>query len=340
MRLREAIAEAEVITISAGANDVLAHVQVDTTTGEIAFNHEELTTAFHQVASNYKGILGRISEVNPKAEVYVMGYYNPYPHLPEAIQPQLEQLLQQLNHSIVVGIEGTSAVFVPTAEQISEDYLTYLPNPQNIHLSKAGYKVVANQFYQSLVENYDGTPEGPLVLTDITGNRFESYINQAVTSGLIKGYTDGTFKPNHQLTRAHAASLIVRALGLETDEHAPFKDIGHYKEGVQAEIAAAYHYGIIAGQDDENFNPSASITRAHLAVMIARTYEYVTGKAYTVSEPAPFYDYGTYGEEAIHAISMLYELDIATGSAGRFMPNQLATRGQAAKIFVNFMAVI
>ncbi len=186
VRLREAIAAAEVITISAGANDLLAHVQVDTTTGEIAFNHEELTTAFHQIASNYKEILGQISEINPKAKVYVMGYYNPYPHLPEALQPQLEQLLQQLNHSIEVGIEGTSAIFVPTAEQIAEDYLTYLPNPQNIHLSKAGYKVVANQFYQSLVESYDGDPEGPLVLTDITGNRFESYINQAVASGLIQ----------------------------------------------------------------------------------------------------------------------------------------------------------
>lgn len=171
--------------------------------------------------------------------------------------------------------------------------------------------------------------------TDVTDTWAKEFIEESVQRGLFKGYADGTFRPNNTLTRAQAASLIVRGLELTTDQSSPFKDIGSYAKETQAEIAAAYQHGIIIGQQG-NFNPSGEVTRAQMALMLHRAYEHKTGKKYVAAQKAPYSDFGNYDEETVNAISMLYELEIATGSNGRYNPNQSTTRAHAAKMFVNF----
>ena len=57
-----------------------------------------------------------------------------------------------------------------------------------------------------------------------------SYIEQAAAAKIIGGYSDGTFKPDQNLTRVQAVSIIVSALGLKTEEVAPFGDTGNYAD--------------------------------------------------------------------------------------------------------------
>ena len=181
-------------------------------------------------------------------------------------------------------------------------------------------------------------PETPvLVFSDIKGHWSEQYVQKIAQMGMIKGYPDGTFKPNAELTRTQAVSLIVRALGLKTDEAAPFADIRYYAKETQAEIAAAYKYGIIKG-DGNKFNPQDKVTRAQLALMIHRAYSFVNGKPYEATTIAPFNDLGNYNSETIKAISMLYELKIVDGDNGKFNPSQPTTRAHAAKMLVNFLS--
>lgn len=176
----------------------------------------------------------------------------------------------------------------------------------------------------------------PVPFTDTAGHWAELYIQQATAMGIFKGYSDGSFKPNNHLTRAQAVSLIVRALGLQTDEEAPFGDIAKYADETKAEIAAAYKFGIVKGNKG-NFNPSDKVTRAQIALMIERAYELKTGEKYVASEKAPFSDLGKYDAETVNAISMLSEFGIVSGFEGKFMPNDPTTRAQAAKIFVNLL---
>ncbi|MEG0385566.1 MAG: S-layer homology domain-containing protein [Solibacillus sp.] len=68
-------------------------------------------------------------------------------------------------------------------------------------------------------------------------------------------------------------------------------------------------------------------------------YALQTGETYEAAK-APYTDFGNYDAETIYAISMLYELDIATGFEGEFNPKDSTTRGQAAKIFMNFLESI
>lgn len=426
-KLQQSIKDAEVITISAGANDILPLLKQDLATGKATIDQKVALTTLQQIGTNYKSIMAQINQINPDAQVYVMGYYNPFPYMSEDMQPVLKQLLGMLNNTITTGLVGTQAILVPTGDVIALDYKTYLPNPENIHLSEAGYKKVTEQFWTKMLtakpwisasslfadptgptsvnlnwqsasdnvavtgyEIYSGeeklatvagdvltykvenlvrnttyvlsvlaidqagnksihnptisvtagsTTPTPILFSDIANHGLKNYIEQAAVAGIIGGYADGTFKPDQKLTRVQAATIIVRALGLKTDEVAPFGDIANYADKTKADINAAYKYGISKGNKG-NFNPTDLVTRAQLALMIERAYGSVKGKAYKASTKAPYSDFGSYNAEVVNAISMLHELEVATGFEGKFMPSSSTTRAQAAKMIVNFIPII
>ncbi|MFJ7936366.1 S-layer homology domain-containing protein [Sporosarcina sp. NPDC096371] len=100
-------------------------------------------------------------------------------------------------------------------------------------------------------------------------------------------------------------------------------------------MAVAHKHGMIKGSDG-NFKPSNKITRAQIELMFQRVYDYKTGMKYTASK-APYTDFGSYNKETVDAISMLYELDLATGSNGKFNPT---TRAHAAKILVELLGSV
>lgn len=162
------------------------------------------------------------------------------------------------------------------------------------------------------------------------------YISDLYYRDMVNGTSEGKYSPLRNLSRAQAASLIVRALDLTAENEAPFDDLDGWAAETQAEIAAAYEHGIVIGRDG-SFAPGENVSRAQLALMIERAFEAYTGKVYTAKETAPYSDYGGYDEETVNAISMLHELGIATGSEGKYMPNNPASRQQAAKILSNFI---
>lgn len=53
-------------------------------------------------------------------------------------------------------------------------------------------------------------PEPPAPIDDITGYWAKGSIEWAKEKGLIKGYPDGSFKPNNPLTRAEACAILER----------------------------------------------------------------------------------------------------------------------------------
>ena len=105
---------------------------------------------------------------------------------------------------------------------------------------------------------------------------------------------------------------------------------------VAAEIAAAYHLGIVKGYPNRNFKPDGKVTRAQIALMLHRACRQKNGTNYIAMQQAPSPNFGSYDEETINAISMLHELGIATGSDRKYMPNNPTSRAQAAKMLVNF----
>ncbi|NRD77279.1 L,D-transpeptidase family protein [Bacillus sp. BRMEA1] len=133
------IKKATHITIDIGANDVLPLLKTDL---------NQVPQAITTAGTNLYKILSTIDQLNPKAKVYVMGYYNPFPYYPQDQQAKLVPLLQGLNGAIQQDAVKNGATFVATDAVIAANYKNYITNPQNIHVSLPGYQVIAGEFWK------------------------------------------------------------------------------------------------------------------------------------------------------------------------------------------------
>ncbi|MFS0862262.1 L,D-transpeptidase family protein [Fredinandcohnia sp. 179-A 10B2 NHS] len=139
--VRKEISEATHITIDIGANDLLPLVQ-----GDLSLIPAQL----EKVSNNINTILSTIDQLNPNVNVYVMGYYNPFPYAPAEQQAALLQLLEALNGQIAYRANANGDYYIATADVIAANYVEYLPNPADIHLSVAGYGVLAEEFWREM----------------------------------------------------------------------------------------------------------------------------------------------------------------------------------------------
>ncbi|MER1959045.1 MAG: S-layer homology domain-containing protein [Solibacillus sp.] len=344
--IHQAIKEADFITLSVGANDVLKNV-TRSESGAFSFDAAGVLGSIQQVSTNYEKIFKSIYALNPEVDLIVMGLYNPFPHIQDsAIQAQLNMLVTTMNNSIKAVVEANSGIFSEVAPLIAEDVAVFLPNPNNIHLSEAGYEVVAEKMMEDyfaailadLEEALIDEPVNEAPFTDIANHWGKDYINIAYADGFIKGYEDGTFKPNTNMTRVEVLSVIARAFELEATKPAPFKDISNYTQQTQNEIAAAYEAGLVR-ENEGYFNPKGEITRAQLALILMRLSNNLAGEAYEPEVIAPFNDIKNYDRETQVAITFLYDIDVVQGtSATTFSPKGNLTRAQFAKILVLTMS--
>lgn len=169
--------------------------------------------------------------------------------------------------------------------------------------------------------------------SDISGHWAEAKIKKAMSEGIVKGYTDGTFKPNATVTRAEFAVMLMNAL----------KHIGNGVElgftdtipaWAEQSIAQALEAKIIRGYEDVTFRPAASITRSELAVMIARA----AGVDLTSAASTGFADDSQIPAWAKDAVAAVKKSGIVSGRNGNvFAPNETATRAEAVTIIMNLL---
>lgn len=98
---------------------------------------------------------------------------------------------------------------------------------------------------------------------------YNAAINDVVKVGYMKGYPDGSFKPDQPITRAEFAAILSHVLK-DTTAPNPFKDTaGHWAKDA---IDKAYAQGIIKGYGDNSFRPDALVSRAEAVAMANRTF--------------------------------------------------------------------
>ena len=89
--------------------------------------------------------------------------------------------------------------------------------------------------------------------------------------GVVKGYEAGDFQPEGKITRAEAAAIIMRIMGMAAVENTrintQFTDVTseHWASGV---IAAAADSAIVNGMGDGTFAPSAEVTYDQVVKML------------------------------------------------------------------------
>ena len=103
----------------------------------------------------------------------------------------------------------------------------------------------------------------------------ENWFNNAISTlsgaDLLRGYPDGYFRPNNEMTRAEFAALIVRVMGYRHaiyNRRNGFADInGHWAAGY---INVACMLSWVQGYGQEEFRPNQFITRAEAAALVNR----------------------------------------------------------------------
>ncbi|GGH34240.1 DUF2252 family protein [Paenibacillus segetis] len=182
-------------------------------------------------------------------------------------------------------------------------------------------------------QSTDIVPE--VSFSDIAGHWAEATIRQSVSSGIVQGYLDGTFKPGNAVTRAEFVVMLMNVLqpqGAGTE--LSFTDSTKIGAWAQKAIAQAVQTGIIKGYGDGSFRPNAVITRSEMATMIANALELPTES----NIPTSFKDDPNIPLWAKGAVESLKKLGLIEGTGtNEFHPSTQTTRAEAVTVLLNML---
>ncbi len=207
--------------------------------------------------------------------------------------------------------------------------------------SQVSFNATAGTTYYIMVGAKDEGIDGELHLhvtsfSDVPGSSWAwSYIEALRSEGITQGYSDGTYRPNNNVTRAQMAKFLLVArhgAGYTPPSFSSysFSDI----EGSWAAdwIEELYQEGLVGGYSDGTYRPNNSVTRAQMAKFILLAKH---DAGYT---PPSFSSYSfsdIEGSWAADWIEELYQEGIVNGySDGTYRPNNHVTRAQMAKFIV------
>ncbi len=104
------------------------------------------------------------------------------------------------------------------------------------------------------------------------GSWYYGYVETVCSGALMKGYEDGAFKPNENITRQEIAAVLVRVLGKDKEQanDLAFADKEAVSGWAKNLVSIAVAEGLIQGYPGNNFGPQKKSTRAEAVSMFSR----------------------------------------------------------------------
>ena len=205
-------------------------------------------------------------------------------------------------------------------------------NPYNKIPSRPGYRFTGWYDSSRLDNRYDEDEEisVPMGITTVFAGWEETSVPSMLNGddhyAYIQGYSDGTVRPNANITRAQVATIFFRLLDedVRDDNLTTYNTFPDVDEDYWANtaISTMASLGVINGRNSGLFDPDAYITRAEFAAICARFDDSGVDGITTFTD--------TVGHWAEDEISRAAALGWIQGySDGTFRPNQYITRAQA-----------
>lgn len=169
---KELLKQSTLITISAGANDLLRVVSSDPERGTLSYQQKTADLALNQARISLEQLLEELQTLAPNAKVYVVGYYFAYPHAAEFQKQGTAKELERLNQVLKVTADQYGAVYVSVKERMNTNLTGFIPNPADVHPTQEGYRQMANsvlyKYNQRLtIEPYEMPVPNPLTFEEI-----------------------------------------------------------------------------------------------------------------------------------------------------------------------------
>ncbi|MEA5463239.1 S-layer homology domain-containing protein [Leptothoe sp. PORK10 BA2] len=184
----------------------------------------------------------------------------------------------------------------------------------------------------------DEPPPPPLNLNsrfqDVVGHWAAPFIDAMAEAGFIKGFIDGSFKPDLLVTRAQFAALAMATFPASADSSSsrfqPFQDVasGFWARGV---IYQAQAQGFIAGFPDQTFRPNDPMTRAQALVALLNGLKLGEGQA---AEIGIYTDRAQVPPYAVEEVAMATRRGIVVNypNVAELRPMQPITRGETTAL--------
>lgn len=167
----------------------------------------------------------------------------------------------------------------------------------------------------------------------------KSYIETMVERGIATGYGDKKFRPDNVINRAEMVKITMNALKKETENQriSPFEDVPA-NDWSAPYILNAKNLGIVSGYwNNRFFEPFSGGTRAAALKMLVQAAGIDVSGYQGIS---PFPDVAA-SEWYAPYVAWAKETGIIGGySNGNFGPDNTVTRGEMAKITMNFLNFI
>jgi hypothetical protein len=166
--------------------------------------------------------------------------------------------------------------------------------------------------------------------SDVSSNYWASEFIQDLSSrGIIKGFTDGSFRPNDIVTRAQFASMVSSFDTANVRSAVAFPDVPT-SFWANSAIRTAYQKGFMSGYPNGTFSPNQPIPRAQALVSLANGLGYsATGNVDSTlnyySDASSIPDYARTSIAAATTKSMVVNYPTVT----QLNPNRSMTRAEA-----------
>ena len=116
-----------------------------------------------------------------------------------------------------------------------------------------------------LLDGEDAPEATTTPFSDVAANDYGlNAIAYCAENGIISGF-DGEFRPGDNITRQEAASVMKNALELTGTTSELFADDAAIATWAKANVYACKAAGVFNGDDNNNFNPTSTLTRAEAA---------------------------------------------------------------------------
>ena len=190
-----------------------------------------------------------------------------------------------------------------------------------------GY-VLSNETYTLTVSGSRITMNGKSYSPVTFVNRKAAELNRTDHFAFLVGYTDGTFGPERNMTRAEVTTMFARLLTEQIEADKTYSN--NFSDVPKGYWAANYigymqQFGIITGYSDGSFRPNAPVTRAEFAAIASR-FEKLTEGSKSFTDVSDTYWAARY-------INFAATRGWVTGySDGTFKPENTITRAEVAAV--------
>lgn len=162
------------------------------------------------------------------------------------------------------------------------------------------------------------------------------YAGKLVEFGAIKGYEDGTFRPNGTITRAEFSTMIANMFKIKgTSDKSDFTDVSNH--WANKSISNLVENGVIVSSEyGDKYEPNKQITRVEMAKMLVRVMDLDVkskeGVKTKFSDDTDIKD-----ADKAYVILATENKIIAGYEDNTFKPNKTATRAEASTMIVSML---